>query len=175
LKNSNNINSTTPSCDSKETVTTIEEAYHDSGIIEIAGTISAGTLMSSRDEVIATTKDEFTSTQTTPVVSKADIALNSTFIGGVGGEATPERFKRYLHERNEDIERLGISFDSDDGDNNNNNTVDGEDDGYLPESDSDEQLLQSVVRDLSTILDSSNSPSFSSLKESVWEKISLLM
>ena len=170
LTKSNKNDSKPPSCDSEETVSTIEEACHDSGIIEIAGTVSVGTTMSSRDEIIPTSKEEFTSAQPSPVGSKADIILNSTFIGG---EATPEKFKRYLHERNEDIERLGISFDSDDGDHDN--TGDGVDDGYLPESDSDEQLLESVVRDLSNILDASNSPSFSSLKESVWEKISLLM
>jgi len=71
------------------------------------------------------------------------------------GEASPEKFKRFLHERNDDIERLGISFDSDYDDTG--------DDGYLDESDDD-------VNKSDKKSDKSNGHN-----TSLWERVTLLV
>ena len=103
------------------------------------------------------TKEVGTITTTTANVDNS-VALNSTCVGACN-EVCPESFKRFLIERNEDIDRLGISFDSEDG--------------YLPESDSEEtELINEQHRFSSILFDKDASPPRIS---SVWERVSLLL
>lgn len=103
---------TKPSLGTKESVETIimyDNTNNDSGMIDVQPEKS----MTSQEELV--TLDE--------VGDETSTFAHSTFMGG--GEACPEKFKRYLLERNANVERLGISFDSEDG--------------YLPESDLDDE------------------------------------
>ena len=71
------------------------------------------------------------------------------------GEVSPEKFKRFLHERNDDIKRLGISFDSD--------YDDAGDDGYLDESDDDVNKSDK------------KSDKLNEHNTSLWERVTLLV
>eukprot|EP00111_Clytia_hemisphaerica_P003508 TCONS_00010031-protein len=120
------------------------EKRKDSGVI--VPNASIGTMVSNVDLV-----EKSTETTTEELISAANMmVLNSTLAYGI--ESSPEKFKRFLHERNEDVDRLGISFDE----------------GYLDESDTD----LSNENDRSRLMDIFD---LSSLGETVMEKISLLV
>ena len=94
--------------------------------------------------------------------------FNSTFANGTlavgSGEASPEKFKRFLHERIDDIERMGISFDS---------MADDGDDGYLEESDEDGNADKMNMADGDQSIPSQNIDA--SAQQGFWERVTLLM
>lgn len=117
----------------------------DSGILDMSEKFTNGGSSSNNDLSKALMKfDASIDTTGAPNV------LTSTFIAG---ETTPERFKRFLHERNEEIERLGISMDESD------------EDGYLYE------VLDDKSTDKSNV---NNQSSISYLREYLWRKLSFL-
>lgn len=69
-------------------------------------------------------------------------------------EISPEKFRRYLHEKNQEIERLGISFDED---------------GYIKE-DLDASTSVPAKSDAVSKLDFT----MSSLRQSIWHRISFV-
>lgn len=93
-----------------------------------------------------------------------DRILNST----LNGESTsPEKFKRFLHERNDDMERLGISFDED------SNFIDSIDDGYLEESDEDNEKERLRYKKKAT--KKKKKFDASDTGNSIWERITFLL
>ena len=121
-------------------------------------------LSSHRTKEISVSTDPTTTSPTTTDATaqvNARNILNSTFAYNNNnnntaiGEVSPEKFKRFLHERNDDIERLGISFDSD--------YDDAGDDGYLDESDDDVNKSDK------------KSDKLNEHNTSLWERVTLLV
>ena len=140
-------NTSTPVSNNESNESMEVEKRKDSGVI--VPNVSMGTMVSNVDLI-----EKSTETTAEELISAANmIVLNSTLAYGI--ESSPEKFKRFLHERNEDVDRLGISFDE----------------GYLDESDTD-LSNESNQNDRSRIMDMFN---LSSLGETVMEKISLLV
>jgi len=164
------------------TVTVDNWCQQDSGVM-VAATQSVGTTMSHNNHIgimlssstlssISSSSSSSHQTKevslltdpTSPTTANATAQVNtrnifnSTFANNTNsitsGEASPEKFKRFLHERNDDIERLGISFDSD---------YDDADDGYLDESDDDNKS------------DKSKSDKSNRYNTSLWERVTLLV
>ena len=119
-------------------------------------------LSSHRTKEISVSTDPTTTSPTTTDATaqvNARNIFNSTFAYNNNntaiGEVSPEKFKRFLHERNDDIERLGISFDSD--------YDDAGDDGYLDESDDDVNKSDK------------KSDKLNEHNTSLWERVTLLV